>query len=217
VRSSFHTLVVAALAVAATGLTACSFDADYGGTNLACPPSSPRCPDGYTCVDQVCTRGGAIDAADAPDAIDANATDAGICELAATEGTRDTCGQARDLTAAATAAGGTTVFGNTTGYANDLTPSTLPDCTTSPEPGPDGIWRVTLTTGQTLAVTFSPDGWSGDVYIINACTSTATCVEGGPMFTPVTMSPPAGTYYIVVDSRTAGVAGCYALDVTITQ
>lgn len=218
-RSSFYMLVLAALAVAATGLTACSFDADYRGTTLLCPPSAPRCPDGYTCVNQVCTTGAATDAAsdgDA-DAADASSTDAGTCDLATIEGTRDTCGQARDLTAAATAAGGTTVFGNTTGYASDLTPSTLPDCTTSPEPGPDGIWRATLTTGQTLSVTFSPEGWSGDVYIINACTPTATCVEGGAMFTPVTVSPPAGTYYIVVDSRMAGVAGCYSLDVAITQ
>lgn len=199
------------VAVAAAGSTACSFDADYGGTNLMCPASSPRCPDGYTCVNRVCTMGGADDGG--IDAIDAAPS---TCDLAVGEGTRDACGQARDLTPAANLAGGTTVYGNTTGYANDLTPSTLPDCTTSPEPGPDAIWRVTITAGQTLAVTFSPDRWSGDVYIINACTSTATCVEGGPMFTPVTVSPPAGTYYIVVDSRSTTAVGCFALDVAIT-
>lgn len=201
--------------VAAAGLTACSFDADYGGTNLRCPPSSPRCPDGYTCVNEACTTnvggdGGTDGAIDASDAVPST------CDLAVGEGTRDICGQARDLTAAAALAGGTTVYGNTTGYANDLTPSTLPDCTTSPEPGPDAIWRVTIAAGQTLAVTFSPDGWNGDVYIINACTQTATCVEGGPMFTPITVMPPAGTYYIVVDSRGAAVAGCFSLDVEIT-
>lgn len=213
-RSCFHTLVVAGLAVAAACLSGCSFDADYGGTSLACPPSSPRCPDGYTCVNQVCTRDGTTDAGDATDT---SGADAGTCDLAAAEGTRDTCGQARDLTAAASAAGGTRVHGNTSGYANDLTPSTLPDCTTSPEPGPDGIWRVSVTAGQTLTVTFSPEGWSGDVYVIDACTSTATCEGGGPMFSPVSVTPTAGTYYIVVDSRMAGAAGCYALDVALTQ
>lgn len=199
------------VAVGAAGLTACSFKADYGDTNLRCPPSSPRCPDGYTCVNEVCTMGGAedggIDATDAPPS---------TCDLAIGEGTRDTCGQARDLTPAANLAGGTTVYGNTTGYASDLTPSTLPDCTTSPEPGPDAIWRVTLTAGQSLTVTLMPDGWSGDVYVVDACTPTADCVGGGAMFSPVTVMPTAGMYYIVVDSRSAGVSGCFALDVAIT-
>ena len=208
-RSWFHTLVV----VATAGLTACSFSADYSDTQLWCPPSSPRCPDGYTCVNEVCTTGGTTDGG----GIDGVAADASACDLAIGEGTRDTCGQARDLTPAASMAGGTTVYGNTTGYANDLTPSTLPDCTTSPEPGPDAIWRVTITAGQTLTVAFSPDGWSGDIYIISACTSTATCLDGGPMFSPVTVTPAAGTYYIVVDSRGPAVAGCFSLDVTITQ
>lgn len=219
-RSCFHTLVAVAVAVTAAGAAAshagCVFDADYGGTSLACPPSSPRCPDGYTCVNQVCTRDGSADAGDG-DATDTSVTDAGTCDLAAAEGTRDTCGQARDLTAAASAAGGTRVYGNTTGHANDLTPSTLPDCTTSPEPGPDAIWRVAITAGQTLTVTFSPEGWSGDVYVVDACTSTATCEGGGPMFSPVSVTPAAGTYYIVVDSRMAGAAGCYTLDVALTQ
>jgi hypothetical protein len=203
------------VAVAAGGLTACAFDADYGGTNLMCPPSSPRCPDGYTCVNQVCTTGGADDGGiDGGDG--GGGGDASACDLAITEGTRDTCGQARDLTPDANQTGGTTVYGNTTGYAGDLTPSTLPDCTTSPEPGPDAIWRVTLTTGQSLTVTLTPYGWSGDVYVVDACTATADCVGGGAMFSPVTVTPAAGTYYIVVDSRSAGVSGCFSLDVTIT-
>jgi hypothetical protein len=211
VRSRFHTSV--AVAVVAAGLTACAFEADYGDTILACPPSSPRCPEGHACVNDVCTAGGSLDASP----IDTRTADSSTCDLAVGEGTRDTCGQARDLTPDASMTGGTTVYGDTSGYVNDLTPSTLPDCTTSPEPGPDAIWRVTTTAGQTLTVTFSPDGWSGDVYIIDACTSTADCVEGGPMFTPVSVSPPAGTYYIVVDSRAAAVSGCFSLDVTITQ
>jgi hypothetical protein len=208
VRSWFYMLVVGA----AAGLTACSFDADYGGTQLRCPPASPRCPDGYTCVNETCTMNGGTDGG-GPDGV---TPDAGACDLAIGEGTRDTCGQARDLTPAANMAGGTTVYGNTTGYANDLTPSTLPNCTTSPEPGPDAVWRVTITAGQSLTVTFSPEGWSGDVYVINACSSTATCMGGGAMFTPVTLTPAAGTYYIVVDSRAAGANGCFALDVEIT-
>lgn len=208
-RSWFYMLV----AVAAAGLTGCSFDADYGGTNLRCPASSPRCPDGYTCVNQVCTMGGDDDGG----ATDGSNADASSCQLATGEGTRDTCGQARDLTPDATQPGGTTVYGNTTGYASDLTPSTLPDCTTSPEPGPDAIWRVTLTAGQSLTVTLRPDGWNGDVYVVDACTATADCVGGGAMFAPVTVMPAAGSYYIVVDSRSAGVSGCFALDVTITQ
>ncbi len=208
-RPWIHTLVAA---LAATG---CSFDADYGGTSLRCPPASPRCPDGYACVNQVCTAGGA-DADAAPG--DGLGPDAGVCELAAMAPPNDGCGAAIDLTAAALAPGGTIAYGNTTGYTSDLTPSTLPGCTESPEPGADAIYRLTLAAADSLVVTLSPQAWIGHVYVINACNATASCIGGGAAFAQVTETiATAGTYYVVVDAPTAGAAGCFSLAVTVTR
>jgi hypothetical protein len=204
--------MLAAAAVASLG-AGCTFDADYGDTQLMCPESSPRCPAGYTCVNTVCVVPGGPDAA-----TDGAGPDAGVCELAAMEGENDGCGASRDLTAAASAAGGTVAHGDTTGYVDDLTPSTLPDCTGSPEPGPDAIFRVNLVVGESLAVTLTTDGWLGDVYVTDACTQIADCLDGAMQNTAVTVGPvgTAGTYYIVVDARTAGVSGCFSLSATIT-
>jgi hypothetical protein len=201
-----------ATAAATGGLAACGFDADYSDTRLLCPPSSPRCPPGYTCAAGVCTTG-----ADDGGPGDAG-PDASVCELAMSQPDNDGCGAAIDLTAAALAAGGTIAYGDTTGYASDLTPSTLPDCTMSPEPGPDAIYRLTLAAGDSLAVTLSPDGWTGHVYVTDACTGTAACQGGAAAFSPLTVPiTTAGTYYVVVDAPASGAAGCFALAATVTR
>lgn len=194
-------------------LGACAFDADYGGTQLRCPPESPACPEGYACVAEVCVSG-------SPDGggPDGAGPDATACELATQAPDNDGCGAAIDLTAAALAAGGTTAYGDTTGYANDLTPSTLPGCTGQPQPGPDALYRMTLAPGDTVTLTLSPEGWTGAVYLIDACTGTAGCEGGAAAFSQATIAiTAAGTYYVVVDAPTTGAAGCFALAAAIAR
>lgn len=190
-------------------LGACRFDADYGGTELRCPPESPACPDGYACVAEVCVTGGGTDAP---------ATDASACELAAQAPDNDLCGAAIDLTAAALAAGGTIAYGDTTGYVNNLTPSSLPGCTGEPQPGPDALYRMTLAAGDTVTLTLSPEGWTGAVYLIDACTSTAGCEGGAAAFSQASIAITApGTYYVVVDAPASSAAGCFALAAAIAR
>lgn len=195
----------------ALALASCRFDGDYDGSALTCPPSSPSCPPGYTCVGMVCIRG-----ADGPPA-DAG-PDASVCDLAALADDNDVCGDSIDLTTAALTPAGTLAHGDTTGYANDLTPSTLPDCTGQPEPGPDALYRLTLAAGDTVHLTLSPEGWTGAVYLIDACNGTATCEGGAASFADATISiATAGTYFVVVDAPTAGAAGCFTLSARIER
>jgi hypothetical protein len=190
-------------------LAACRFDADYGGTALRCPTESSRCPDGFTCIAGVCT-------ANAPDA--ATGPDATTCELAAQHDPNDVCGGARDLTTAALMPGGTVAYGTTTGYANDLTPSSLLDCTGQPELGADAIFRLTLAAGDDVALTLAPDGWTGDVYLIAGCSETAACEGGAAAFATANVTiATAGTYYVIVDAPVAGAGGCYALTATVSR
>lgn len=201
-------LVGLVVALAAAG---CRFDADYGDSALRCSAAAPACPPGFACVGDVCRRG-----ADGPPG-DAG-PDASVCELAAAAADNDGCGAAIDLTPAALAAGGATVHGDTTGYTNDLTPSTLPGCTGAPEPGPDALYRLTLAAGDTVHLTLAPEGWTGAVYLIDACTGTAACEGGAAAFTAATIPiTAAGTYYVVVDAPTAGAAGCFTLAARIAR
>jgi len=203
----------------ATTVAACAFDADYRGTALKCSAAAPACPDGYACVADVCVTGGAIDAAasgDGPGGDGAPGPDAGVCDLAAQVADNDGCGAAINLTSAALTPGGTIAYGDTRGYANDLVPTSLTGCTGSPEPGPDAIYRLTLAAGDTLTATLESQGWTGAIYVIDACSSTAACKGGAASFAqataPITV---AGTYYLVVDST--GAAGCFALSVAVVR
>lgn len=201
--------IALALALAA----ACGFDADYGGTMLRCPPGAPTCPAGFTCVAEVCTPTGASD----------GGVDASACALAALAPDNDTCATAIDLTAAALAPGGATAYGDTTGYAADLAPATLPGCTETVEPGPDAVYRLTLAAGDDVTIALAPSSHDAGFYLIDACSLTATCVggadspgAGGQEQRTLTVAS-AGTYYLVVDASTASAAGCYTLTVAIAR
>lgn len=213
-RARCHLALVTAAALAA----ACRFDGSYDGTHLRCSAADPRCPDGFTCVADVCTEPG-----DATDATDAAGPDASVCELAAQAPDNDRCAAALDVTTAARAAGGTMVYGDTTGYAADLAPSTLPGCTGSVEPGPDAIYKLTLQAGDQVALSLAPVAHDGAVYVLDGCSLTASCKGGadalgaGAIDAASVPIAAAGTYYVVVDASLMAAAGCYALSVAITR
>jgi hypothetical protein len=147
-----------------------------------------------------------------PDSPDANTIDAGG------GGTGDTCAEAIDITAAASAAGGTTEAGSTAGYTNTLEPPTA--CTVYGEDGPDVIYYVVASSGDNLAVVMTPTGYDGAVYILSNCDNDS-CVAGadsGFDSDAETLSypiPADGTYYIVVDSFMTDEFGNYTLAVTL--
>lgn len=156
-----------------------------------------------------------------PGAIDAplGTIDAALPIDAAMAGNPDTCTQANDLTAAAMGAG-TTVSGNTTGYADDVaTPSA---CTGYTSDGPDAIYAVNLTAGQVLTATATPTSpWDISLELVMPCTITPTCLDGAdsgfggdPEIASYTATS-AVTVFVVVDGYNPGVAGAYSLNVRI--
>ena len=114
-------------------------------------------------------------------------------------------------------------YGDTTGYANDLAPSVLPGCTGSPEPGPDAVYRLALSAGDTLHAELRTTGHDGAIYLLDGCSLTATCRGGadalgaGAIDQATIAITTTGTYYLVVDASSAGAAGCYALRMSITR
>ncbi len=193
--------------LALVALAACSFDRGYGDATVACSTSDPRCPDGYVCEGGIC-RDHRADADASP------GPDASVCQLASGQPDNDRCADAIPLTVDAA---GVTVYGDTTGYAGDVAPATLPGCTGSVEPGPDAIYRVDLPAGATLTADLAPVGFDGAVYLLDGCSLTAACHGGadalgvGAIDHAVMTAPTAGTYYVVVDASMASAAGCYRL------
>ena len=132
----------------------------------------------------------------------------------------ESCAGAIDLTAMATAPGGARVDGTTRNHTDDAHPAAT--CTGYATVGPDLIYKVTAAAGQSISATASSGflGWDLAVYITTDCAAT-TCVAGadrGGLImneTAVGTAPAAGTYYIVVDSWNAGVAGNFTLDLTV--
>lgn len=202
-------LVAAALATAA----GCGFDADYAGATITCADVDPRCPDGYQCMAGTCRT-------TAPPAIDAAGPDASVCALAAQQPDNDRCAAAIDV---AVTAAEVERYGDTTGYANDLAPSVLPGCAGSPEPGPDAVYRLTLTAGDTLHAELRTTGHDGALYLLDGCSLTATCRGGadalgaGALDQATIAITTTGTYYLVVDASSATAAGCYALRLSVTR
>jgi hypothetical protein len=206
----------------------CTFDEDYGGTAFQCSPPENRCPAGQECVGGRCVVPGAPDAAPAdapPDAAaDGSSPDAalGVCELAAMAPDNDGCVAAREILGAG-APGGVTVYGDTRGYVNDIAPTVPVSCSGNPENGPDAIYEIAATSGQTITATVSPEAYDVGVYILDACASGAMCLDGANMIgtgsevATATVSA-TKTYFIVVDANAAAnpSAGCFALHVTLT-
>jgi hypothetical protein len=172
-------------------------------------------PDARVVVDPPDANELAIDAMpDPPDAM-LDPPDA----MMTTGGAVDTCAQGLDITAGASAAGGTTVTGDVTGYANDLEPAS--SCTGYDPDGPDAVYFVTATAGQTItaAVTAS---WDISIFVTQTCVMVPTCLIGADSSTgspetesvtwPVTAN---GTYYVIVESWDAGAFGPYSLHVAL--
>lgn len=222
-RWSILSLVLAVLA-------ACALDVDHRGTHYLCPDE--RCPAGFHCVGGVCVEedaggpgpvdaGAGADASpiDAPPGIDAPLT---ICELAALASDNDRCVEAIDVTAAALA-GGTTVYGDTTSYADNLDPAIPATCTGSPESGPDAIYQLAVQAGDQVHVDLTPEDWNGALYVLDDCASSATCLDGsdglgvGTQESLDVTPTVAGTLYLVVDSSATSSAGCFVLDVQVIR
>jgi len=136
-------------------------------------------------------------------------------------GVVDTCAQGMNLTTAASVAGGTTVTGNTTGYADDLRPTGT--CTGYLPDGPDAVYLVNATAGQTLSATVTDlaPGWDISIYVTQTCVLNPTCLTGADLISGsgaegVTHAvAAAGTYYVIVDGWNPGVQGPYSLAVTL--
>jgi len=158
-----------------------------------------------------------VDAMPAPDAM-TTMPDA----MTTTSGVVDTCVQAMDLTTGANQAGGVTVTGDTTTYANDAEPDT--SCTDGfGEDGPDAIYYVNATAGQVLTatVTATTGAFDSAIYVSLMCQAIPVCVIGadavagtGPETVTTTLAS-AGQYYIFVDSYVPSQYGPYSLHVTL--
>ena len=209
--------------LATLAATACAHGEGDDVTDAAGPDGSASID---AKIDPIDAEGGTPDAeGDTPDAQggtpdaqsgspDANDIDAG------SGGGGDTCAEAIDLTAAASAAGGTTEVGDSTGYANMLEP---PDTCTDDfgQDGPDVIYYVDAVSGNNLTVVLTPQAHDGAVYILSNCDDDTSCVAGADAMTgsqPETLDyaiTADGTYYIVVDSYIPSVYGAYTLAVTL--
>jgi hypothetical protein len=206
--------------IAALVSSACGVDRDYDDTRFRCPPSAPDCPDGFTCVAGVCEP---LSAPDADPDGDGGTPDGppDVCALAALAPDNDLCAEAIDVATAARAPGGTTVYGDTTGYGGEVSPGVIVGCTEAPMPGVDAMYRFDATTAETVELELRPLDWDGAIYLLDGCSSSAPC-EGGSENTGVGAVESAtitldhaATYYVIVDAQTAGRAGCFALDVAI--
>lgn len=204
----------------ALALAACGLSPDYDGTSFRCPPTARRCPDGYTCVADRCVPL-AADAPPGPDAPPDAPVD--VCARAAVAPDNDRCADAIDITGAASAPAGATLYGDTTGYAADLNPAIIATCTGAPTPGPDAIYRLDAAAGATVELELTPVDWDGAIYLLDACTTSATCLGGhddlavGTIETRSISIATAGTYYVIVDSRLTNATGrgCFTLRVRL--
>lgn len=130
-------------------------------------------------------------------------------------GPPDTCGQARDITAGALAAGGITLTGDTTGYANDIQPPN--NCTGFDADGPDAIYSVDVTAGQVITATLTTT-WDSSIELTSTCTLAASCLIGQDDGEPETVAytaTAAATLYAIVDSWSPAAFGAYTLNVRI--
>jgi hypothetical protein len=130
----------------------------------------------------------------------------------------DTCVQAQDITAAAMVAGGTTMTGDTTNYADDVRPAST--CTGFLPDGPDAIYSVTVNAGVTITAVATPTtSWDISLELVQPCAATPTCLAGSDVISgaeTVTYTTTAqGTYFIVVDGYNPGVAGPFSLNVRL--
>ena len=206
----------AVLTLALAALAACAQGKDPGATDAEAKIDGAPRPDAAPQID-------AAPEPDAPPHIDAppGTPDASPPPPDASSAVDpDTCAMANDLTAAASGPGGASVTGDTTGYANDTQPAS--SCTGYTPDGPDAIYAVTATAGQTITAMVTPDLWDASIFIATTCQLDAACVIGaddspfpGDYELVEYAVPTAGTYFIVVESWDPGDYGPYQLDVTL--
>jgi hypothetical protein len=119
--------------------------------------------------------------------------------------------------------------GTSCGGTNSITTYSGAACTavTSPYPGPETIYQMTLAAGNNVTISADLAGSPGDLalFLVGTCGNGATCVGhsqdavgpgAGPEVIPATSYAP-GTYFLYVDSYYAnGSASCgtFALSVT---
>jgi len=190
---------LASLLVTSAALTACASAGDSGDVDAKLDP-----------VD------GPEKTIDAPLLIDApQAIDAPISIDAPINVNPDTCAQAQNITAGALVAGGITLTGNTTGYANDIQPAN--NCSGYNADGPDAIYLVNVTAGQVITATLTT-AWDSSIELTSNCTLAAACLVGQDDGDPETFTytaPAAATLYVIADSWDPGAFGAYSLNVRI--
>jgi hypothetical protein len=155
--------------------------------------------------------------------VDATVIDATVIDAGAIDGgitVPDTCAQAQNLTAAAAMGTGTTVTGNTTGAADDVS-SPTGTCTGYTPDGPDHVYVVTLNAGQRVTATATPtSSWDISLELVTPCSASPTCLAGSDSSisgaeTATYLATATTTVYVVVDGYNPGVAGPYSLLVRI--
>lgn len=162
-------------------------------------------------VDAEATGDAAADAAgDAPVAVDAAACDP------SQQPHNDTCAQAILLVAGQTTCGDT---GDHTDVHN-----IGPACMSTTTIGPDAVYELAASPGQEISVVMTPDGWDGEVYLVDECAGYTTCLAGSERvgsgipedFVYTAQSGDDGTdYFIIVDGATAVQYGAFTLSVTV--
>ena len=118
--------------------------------------------------------------------------------------------------------GGGTFRGTTAGYAADYGIGTRAgSCTGWQQSGANAVYRVDLGAGQRLTAQLTST-WDGSLYLISDCAASATtCVagsdDGNPEDVTFTNGTTARTYYLVVDSYSAGASfgGNYTLTIAV--
>ena len=76
----------------------------------------------------------------------------------------------------AAAGAGTTVYGDTTAYVDDLHPAST--CTGYEPDGPDAVYTVTAAVGQTITATVAPEAWDISLYVTSDCVLVPACLSG---------------------------------------
>ena len=196
-------------------------------TEVDAPDLDAPAVDGSTidaaAIDAAMIDAAAIDAALPIDARPIDAAppiDAALPIDAGTPGPVDTCAQAPDITAQASAGTGVTLTGSTIGYANNIQATTA--CTGYSTLGPDAIYQVTLAAGQRVTATATPNQtYDVSLMLVTPCQMTPTCLAGddnglsGVTESVTYTATAATTAYVVLDGYSTNTVGTYSLVVRI--
>ena len=104
-------------------------------------------------------------------------------------------------------------------YIDDLEPDGA--CTGGfGQNGPDAVYKVSATVGQTLTATMLPQDFDGSVYIVSSCTDLTECVGADGALSGLQEVASAeilanSEFFIVVDSFIPEQSGCFTLGVTL--